>query len=154
MTEAVVTNGTQPAGQHVPEVTRDELHARNGGGFPPVALGPVLPAERDRLSRDVDQARIVDGGAGDVSAQVFERAATGTGGLNMHAPILVPDDWIDLPVAFLEPPVKVLAEGRLQLRQVNEELGIFHAHQLAAGIQPEARWLLRMEWGCIWRMKD
>ena len=42
-------------------------------------------------------------------------------------------------MVFLEQPVKVLAEGVLQLRQVNQELRVLHAHELAAKVQAHTR---------------
>jgi len=139
MTEAVVTDGAQSAGQDVAQVTGDKLHARDGGSLSAIALVPVFPVERDGGVGDVDQTRIVDGGAGHVSAEVFERAATGTGRLNVNAPVHVPDRAIDLPVVFLQQPVKVLAKGGLQLWQINEELWVLHAYELSAGIQTDTR---------------
>ena len=49
MTEAVVADRTQAPRQDVPEVTRHELHAREGAGFPAISLRTVLPAEADAL---------------------------------------------------------------------------------------------------------
>ena len=83
MAEAVVTDGTQPTRQHMPQITRHELHTGEGGGFVTIAFGPVLPAEGDGGLSEVDQARVVDGGARDVSAEVFKRGAAGTGGLDV-----------------------------------------------------------------------
>lgn len=124
----------------MPEVTRHELHPADGGGLTPVLFGSVLPTEGNGVIGDVDQARIVDGGACDVSAQVFEGAATGTRRLNVYAPVLVPDDGIDLPVVLFQQLIKVLAEGGSQMFEENQVFGIFHAHQLTSRIQAHARY--------------
>ena len=57
----------------------------------------------------------------------------------MHAPVLAPDLGIDRPIVLLEQAVEVLAEGRLQVRQIQEELRVFDAHELVALVQAGAR---------------
>ena len=57
----------------------------------------------------------------------------------MHAPILAPDLRIDRPILFLEQAVEVLAEGGLQVRQVEEELWLFDAHELVSRVETGAR---------------
>ena len=56
----------------------------------------------------------------------------------MHSPVFAPDLRIDLPVVFFKQPVEVLAEGRLQVRQIDQELRLFDAHKLALLIETGA----------------
>ena len=88
---------------------------------------------------DPDHAGVGDGGARDVSAQILQRAGSGAGWLDMHSPVLAPDLGIDRPIVLLEQAVEVLAEGGLQVRQMQQELWLFDAHELALLVETGAR---------------
>ena len=118
MTEAVVADRTQAPRQDVPEVTRHELHAREGAGFPAVSLRTVLPAEADAPFIHLHHAAVGDGGAGDVGPEVLQRRRPVAGGLDVHAPVLGPDRRIDLPAVDLKERAQVFPEGGLQERQM------------------------------------
>ena len=83
-----------------------------------VVVGAVFPAKGNRVLVDLEHAGVGDGGAGDISAEIFERAGSRTAGLDVHAPVFAPDLRIDLPVIVLEESVEVLAESGLEVRQV------------------------------------
>ena len=139
MTEAVVTDRAQPARQDMSQIAPDKLHARKERGFDAVAGVAILPAEGNGLLGDRPDAGVADGGAGDVSAQILQSGDAGARGLDMHAPLLAPGRWVDLPAVNLKEVAQVLAEGGLQVRQVNEEVGLFDADQPAAVIETGAR---------------
>src|SRR5262249_55138110 len=131
MTKAVVADGAQPGGQDVTKIMANELDARQGFFLLAVVGGTIFPAAGDGGLGEANHARIIDGGASDVGPEIFDSRSAGTGGLNMHSPILAPDLRVHLPVMFFEQLRQVLAEGALQVRQVDQELGIFDAHKLA-----------------------
>jgi hypothetical protein len=139
MTEAEVTDGAQPGRQHMTEVAARKLNARQGQCAINVLTGAVLPAKGYRVLVGLDHAGVGEGGARDVSAEVFESAGSGTAGLDVDAPIFAPDLRIHWPVIVVEQPIQVLAEGRLEVRQVQQKLRFFDAHELVALVQAGAR---------------
>jgi hypothetical protein len=139
MTEAVVADGTQSTGKNMSEVAGCKLNTADGGGFAPVVFGAVFPTEGDGVIGDLDDAGIVDGSACDVSAEIAQSGAAGTGGLDVNAPGFVPDGGIDLPVVFFEQPVKVLAKGSLQMFEENQIMGLFRANEFSPRIESDAR---------------
>lgn len=60
-----------------------------------MAIGAVLPAERDVVAMDGGDARVADGGTADVGPEIFDGTFAGTEGLEMHSPILVPHRRVD-----------------------------------------------------------
>jgi hypothetical protein len=123
----------------VPQIVFDKLDAGKGRCFRAVAVGAIFPAEGDGVIANSNDPRIVDCGASDVSAQIFERGSSGTGGLNVHSPILGPDDGINLPVVFFQQTIEVLPKGSLQMREVNEELRVLDPDGVAVSVQSGAR---------------
>ena len=115
MTEAVVADRSQAPGEDMAQIASDEFDARECFGFGAVVIGTIFPAEGDGVVGNRDYARIGDGRAGDVGAQVFEGGSSGAGGLDVHAPVFAPDGRIDLPAVLFKELVEVLAEGALQV---------------------------------------
>jgi len=122
----------------VAQIVAHELDAGQGFYFGAVMVRTVFPTEGDGVVAESEHARIVNGGASDVSAEIFEGRSTGAGGLDMHAPIFAPDLGVDFPVMFFEQLVEVVSEGVLQVRQVDQELVIFDADKVAIGIKASA----------------
>ena len=84
------------------QVAARELDSRQGHRLGFVVVAAILPEEGDRTGIHPQHAGIGDGGAGDIGAEVFERAGARTGRLDMHSPVFAPDFRIDLPVVLLE----------------------------------------------------
>ena len=91
MTEAVIANRAQAAWENVPKITFDKLDPWQSAGLAAMARVAILPLEGNGAVGDLEDSRVADGGAGDIGAQIFEGGGTVAGGLNVHAPILVPD---------------------------------------------------------------
>ena len=138
MTKAVVADGAQSGGQHVAQIAAHELDAWQSFYFGAVLIRTIFPTEGDGVVGEGEHARIVDGGAGDVSAEIFEGGSSGASGLDVHAPF-APDLGVDLPVVFFKQLVEVLSEGALQVRQIDQELVVFNPDIIALGIEPGAR---------------
>src|SRR5687768_3867651 len=102
MTEAVVTNRAQSPRQHLAQIAPDKLNAGERESFVAVAGVPILPAEGNGVVGDLEEAPIADGGAGHVSAEVFEGAGAVAGRLNVHTPILAPDTGVHLPLVLFK----------------------------------------------------
>lgn len=139
MTKAVVADGAQSDGQHVTAVAAEELNPRDSFCFPTAVIGPIFPAESDGGIGEGEKARVVNGGAGNVSAEVFDGGSTGARRLDVNAPVFIPNGRIDWPAVFFKELVEVLTEGALQVGQINQELVVFHLHILAFGIESGAR---------------
>ena len=56
----------------------------------------------------------------------------------MHAPVFAPHGRIDRPIVLFEQTVEVLAEGGLQMRQVEQELRLFDTHKSVLLVEPGA----------------
>jgi len=138
MAKAVVADRAQSDGQHVAQIVAHELNPRQGLYFGAVMVRTVFPTEGEGVVAEGEHARIVDGGASDVSAEIFDGRSTGTGRLDMHAPIFAPDLGVDFPVLFFEQLVEVLSEGVLQVRQVDQELVVFDTDKVAIGVEAGA----------------
>jgi len=134
MTKAVVTDGTQPAGQHMAQVTPDKFMAWHGGRFLAVGAVAIFPSESNGVGVEIPQAGITDDGAGDVGGQVFESRDAIAHRPNVHAPILVPHRGVDLPTLLAQPLAQMLAKGGLQMGQVKQAVGFLDAHPAAAPI--------------------
>ena len=117
------------------QVAADELDARQGQRLKTIVSAAVFPAEGDGGFIDGHEARIGDGGARDVGAQVVEGAGPEPAGW-ICTPQWSPDLRIDLPVVLREQLAKVLAEGGLQVRQVEQEVGVLNPYGLALGSRP------------------
>lgn len=138
MTEAVGANRAQPAGKNMPQIALHKLDTREGADFGAIGRLAILPAEGDGGVVNPKDAGIADGGARHVGSQVFEGGPAVAGGLNVHAPVPAPDAGIDLPVVGLKEIAQTLPEGRLQVRQVDEELRLFDAHEAAVLVETGA----------------
>src|SRR6267154_1639210 len=136
MVEAVIADRAQSGGQHVAQVAAYELKARQGEFSTSIGLRAVFPAEGHRVWNDPEHAGVSDSGARDIGAQILQSAGSGTGRLDMDTPVFTPDLRINRPIVLLEQSVEVLAEGRLQVRQVQKELWLSDAHELALLIEP------------------
>jgi hypothetical protein len=115
MTEAIVANGTQARGQNMTQVTGDKFGARQREDFPSIVAVAVLPPKDNMGVGEAEDARVGNGGAGDISAQVFEGGGAAAGRLDMHAPVLVPDIRINLPTLLVQKPSQMLAKGGLEV---------------------------------------
>src|SRR5215472_14122802 len=121
------------------QIAAEEFKGWECFGFGAVGIGSILPAEGEGVVGEGEQARIGDGRASDVSAQIFEGGSSRTLGLDMHAPVFAPDGRIHWPALIFKELVEVLTEGALQVGQINQELMVLDAHILALGIEPGAR---------------
>jgi hypothetical protein len=83
MAEAVMADRTQSAGKNVAQVAAHELNSGQSQFPAAITLGAVFPTEGYRVLSDLQHAPIGEGGARDVSAQIFERAGSTTAGLNV-----------------------------------------------------------------------
>ena len=92
--EAVVADGAHAGRQDMEEISPDELGAGNGLVAPRVALGVVDPAEGDGMVVGCEDARVADGRAADIGAEVFDGGLAVAEGLEVDAPVLVPDGGI------------------------------------------------------------
>ena len=135
MAEPVVADGAQSRRQHVAQVAAYELNSGQSEFSASIPVRAVFPSEGHRVWSDPKHADIGDGSARDVSAQIFQRAESGTAGLNVHSPVFAPDLRIHRPLVFLEQTVEVLAEGCLEVRQVQQELRLSDAHEPALLIE-------------------
>ena len=72
----------------MPQITAHELYAWETEGLGPVAIGTILPTERDRAFINALDACVPDGSAGDVIPEVFEGGRACTCGLDVYPPIL------------------------------------------------------------------
>lgn len=138
MAKAVVTNRAQPHGQDVAKIVAHEFDAGQGFCFGAVVVGTIFPTKDDGVVCDGCDASIVDGGAGDVGAEVFDSRSAGTGGLDVDTPVLAPDLRINLPVLLLEQLTEVLTEGGLEVGEEEQEVRIFAADKVALGIEAGA----------------
>ena len=120
------------------QVTPDEFHAGQGEFFGLVVIRTVFPAEGDGVRIDLEHTGIGEGGAGDIGAEVLEGAGAGAAGLDMYSPVFAPDRGIDRPIVCFEQPIEMLPEGGPEMGQVQEELLLFDAHELASRIEPGA----------------
>ena len=73
------------------QIAAEEFKGWECFGFGAVGIGSILPAEGDGIVRDGEKARIGDGRASDVSAEIFEGGSSRTSRLDMHAPVFAPD---------------------------------------------------------------
>jgi hypothetical protein len=122
----------------MPQIALNKFPARQSGRFQAVGAVAILPAEGDGVPGDLADARISDGSAGDVGAQIFKGRGAAACGLNVHAPILAPDLGVHLPAMDLEELAQVLTEGGLEMGQVNQEVGLLDAAEPAALIESGA----------------
>ena len=98
------------------QIAAHEFDTRQRFELGAVVIGTIFPAERHRVVSNGDEPCIVDGGASDVSAEIFDGGSTGASGLDVHSPIFGPDLRIDLPIVLFKQLVEVLSEGALQVR--------------------------------------
>ena len=68
---------------------------------------------------------IGNGGAPDVGTKVFDGGVSGTNGLDVDAPVGVPDDGINAPLALEYCFAEVVTKNRAQHGYWNEELFVF-----------------------------
>lgn len=120
------------------QITAHKLLAGERDFLGAASVGAIFPAEGDGVVADPEDASIANGSSGDVTTEVFERGGACAHGLDMHAPVLSPSLWIDLPLVVAKQLAETLAKGGLQMRQVNEEVSLLDAHRLAFGVQSGA----------------
>ena len=143
MAEAVVAHRPHAARQDVAQVAFDELRAFDGLDALGIAVGAVLPAEADMGVGDRNDARVADGGAADIAAEIFDDVFAAAEGLEMHAPVLLPDGGIDGGQRMLfgevgEAIAEAGAEDAAQCGLGHEEVGILHGDHAARRIDARA----------------
>jgi len=111
MTEAVVTNRAQSGGQDVGEIAADKFDPGQFQDFGSIVVGAIFPTKGDGLIGDLEDSPITNGGAGHVSADVFEGGGAGASGLDVHSPLFGPDVGIGLPAVLFQEAAHVLAES-------------------------------------------
>lgn len=84
---------------------------------------------------ETTKAFVVDGGGGDVGAEVFDGVGTGAGGQNVDSPIQTPDGWVDTPGVFLEEPVEMLSESGFEEGQMDQEVRAFDLHEVVVVVE-------------------
>src|ERR1700685_4111882 len=100
MTKAIVADGAQSGGAHVTQIAAHELDSWERFYFGAVVIGTIFPTESNGVASEGEDPCIVDGGASDVSAEIFNRGSSGAGGLDMNSPHFGPDLGIDLPTVL------------------------------------------------------
>lgn len=144
MTVSIVAHGTQTAWQDVAEVAFDELAAWDGVDARSIAVSAVLPAEADMAVGDGNDAGVADGGATDISSEIFDYVFTTAEGLKMNPPVLLPNSGIHVGQVMLagelgKSVAEASAEDASQCRLGHEEVAIFYSHHAACGIDPRTR---------------
>ena len=87
------------------------------------------------MSVGVEDTMVADGGAADVGAEVFDGGGSRTKGLDVDAPVGVPDGGVHLPIACLEAGTEVAAEGGLESGNRDEERVVFANKDIALSIK-------------------
>lgn len=116
------------------QIPFDEVLSLKGADFSAAGIA-VFPAEGDVLLGDLKDAGVVDGGACDVSSEVEESRSTRTDRLDVHAPVLAPGFRIGLPAMPVQEGSKLLTKGGLQVRKMDQELGVADANEFTLGIK-------------------
>ncbi len=121
------------------QVAACELDSWQGHNPSLAVVGAIFPAEGDGTLINGNHAGIADGRARDIGAEVLDSAHARASWLDVHAPALAPDFRVHLPIVFLEQPVHVLPEGRLQVGQVQQELRPFNHYKLPLIVEARSR---------------
>jgi len=87
MAEAVMAHGLESGGQHMVQVTPDELHSADRVGLHEVPMSAVFPAERDLGVGDGPDAGITNGSTADVGAEVLDGVLPVAKGQELDAPV-------------------------------------------------------------------
>ena len=87
------------------------------------------------MSVGVEDTMVADGGAADVGAEVFDGGGSRTKGLDVDAPVGVPDGGVHLPIACLEADTEVPPEGGLESGNRDEERVVFANKDIAISIK-------------------
>ena len=95
MAEAVVADGSHATRQDVAKISPNKLDAFEGLHFGRVAVGAIFPAETQMAVADRYNSQVADGGAADISAEVFNNTFATAEGLEIHAPVFLPDGGIE-----------------------------------------------------------
>ena len=88
--KAVVADGSHATRQDVAEISPNKLYAFEGLHFGRIAVGAIFPAETHMAVADRYNSRVVDGGAADLSVEVFYHTFTTAEGLEIHARVFLP----------------------------------------------------------------
>ena len=111
MAEAVAADGARSERQDVAQVAGYELGSGHCLGAAGVAAGAILPGKSDALIIDGEEARVADGCAANVGAEIFDGVGPVAEGLQMDTPVLVPHRRIDgWQVGVLPQLLELLAE--------------------------------------------
>jgi hypothetical protein len=87
------------------------------------------------MSVGVEDTMVADGGAADVGAEVFDGGGSRTKGLDVDAPVGVPEGGVHLPIACLEAGTEVPPEGGLESGNREEERVVFAKKDIAISIK-------------------
>lgn len=77
------------------QIAGHKLHTRHRLGLDDVAVGAVFPGEGDVGVGDREDARIADGRATEIGAEIFDGILTVAKGLEPDTPVRLPDAGID-----------------------------------------------------------
>ena len=125
MEEPVMAHGVHLGREDVAEVAADELDAIDFERSLDVAVIAIFPAEGDGVVAGGNESAVGDGGAGDVSAKVFDGRCARAAGLDVDAPLLRPHDGMNGPIAHIELAAEGLFEGGLEHGNVDEIVSLF-----------------------------
>lgn len=114
MAKPVIADRAEAAREDMTEIAPDELSAGNGLGFE-LVVGAVLPKKGDGAFGDRNDPAVGNHAAGNIVAKIADGMGTGTGRLNVNAPVFGPDVGIDLPIVSFELGAEVLTEGSPKL---------------------------------------
>lgn len=136
MAESIMADRPQSAWQDMAQIAVDELRAFDGLDARGVAVGAVLPAEAHMGLGERNDARVADGGAADISAEIFDDVFAAAEGLQVDAPVLLPDGGIDGGKRMFfggigEAVAEAGAEDASQRGLGHEEVGVLHGDDAA-----------------------
>lgn len=97
-------------------------------------MAAVFPGKGDGVAFEGTDAAVADGGAANVSAEVFDGGGSRTEGLDVDAPVDAPHGGVHLPIQSLEAGAKVPPEGGLESGNRNKERVTFAAENFVISI--------------------
>jgi hypothetical protein len=120
----------------VAQIASHKLIGRESESLGGIAMSAVFPSEGDTGIISIQDSMLGNGGAPHIGAEVFDGRCPRPHGLNMDAPVGVPNDGIDAPFAFPHSLAEVVAEGRTQSWEGNQKLLMFAKDDVAKAINP------------------
>ena len=132
MAKPEIPHRTQSAWQDMAQISSNKFRAFDRIDVLRVAVGTVFPPETDVGIGDGYDAGVANGGAADISSEIFDDVFTTAEWLEVHTPVLVPDGGIDGgqrvlfgkgEEAISEAGAKHTSQGGLG----HEEFGVFYS---------------------------